>query len=375
MVKVSIVKCPSYDKKTTEEAVFKALSLLGPLGQFLDLSSRFLIKPNLLSARPPESGVDTHPEVVRAVIEFIKKDFKADIFIGDSPGGFISSVDEVYKISGMEGVAKSTGTKTIKFDKIKWINNFPIAQAALDFNLVSIPKLKTHDITTITVAIKNIFGTVAGMYKLECHKRATSPEKFGSLLADLYSVVKPRLSVVDAVCVMEADGPTNGILRNLGLILASSDAVALDAVIAHIIGLNPMDIPMIRFCHERNLGCARLKDIEIVGEKLESVKVNDFKLPSVNKLIFIVDKIPKPIRDQIAKYIYFQPYINTSKCSRCGLCIKSCPMNCMKMDKGQVVIDYKRCIKCFCCREFCVSDAIDIRESFAIRVLKNIRGK
>ncbi len=83
--KVAVVRCPDYDQSNLQDALRKALDLIGEAREF-SKDSKVLIKPNLLSSRPPESGADTHPEFVRAVIKVIKER-GASPYVGDSPAG------------------------------------------------------------------------------------------------------------------------------------------------------------------------------------------------------------------------------------------------------------------------------------------------
>ena len=118
-----------------------------------------------------------------------------------------------------------------------------------------------------TGAIKNMYGIIPYGFRCSFHREYPKSEDFGRMLVDIFSCAPPRLNIMDAVYAMEGEGPSAGSPKNIGLILASSDAVAMDAVAAKIIGLNPMQIHTTKNAAERGLGTARIEEMEILGEK------------------------------------------------------------------------------------------------------------
>ncbi|MDD5429041.1 MAG: DUF362 domain-containing protein, partial [Candidatus Omnitrophica bacterium] len=235
MVKVSLVKCQDYDRDKVFDAVKRCVDLVGGIGAYVRPGTKVLIKPNLLSARTPEEGVDTHPEVVRAVVRLVKAAQGVPI-IGDSPGGYGANIDEIFDKSGMRAMAKEEGAELVKFTASKSIDGIPFTRYLFDCDsVISVPKFKTHCLTVMTAGIKNMYGTVVGLHKVECHSKAPNEEDFVKIIAKVYSVAKPRLTIVDGITAMEGDGPSGGKTRQMGLLMAGADAVAIDAVAAAII--------------------------------------------------------------------------------------------------------------------------------------------
>ncbi|MDP3804293.1 MAG: DUF362 domain-containing protein, partial [Candidatus Omnitrophota bacterium] len=225
MSKVAIARCADYDRDKVFDAVRKAVDLLGGMSEFAKPGMKVLLKPNLLSARTPAEGVDTHPEVVRAVVRLVKSSGATPV-VGDSPGGYGKNIDEVFEISGMKRMAEEEGVELVKFTGSKFVDGIPISRRVFDSDLfISIPKLKTHSITILTAAIKNTFGTIPGLYKAECHSRAPKEEDFAKIIAKVHSIARPHLTVLDGIVGMEGDGPASGNLRNMNFIMASRDAV------------------------------------------------------------------------------------------------------------------------------------------------------
>jgi uncharacterized protein (DUF362 family)/Pyruvate/2-oxoacid:ferredoxin oxidoreductase delta subunit len=320
-------------------------------------------------AKEPESGIDTHPEVVRAVIKILKE-INCKIFVGDGPsvwGNQIQNVEEVYRRSGIKNVCEEEMVTLVKFDKNRWRGIFPLSTWLDNCDyLVNLPKFKTHDLTILTGAIKNLFGLVSGTYKTELHKHYFKAEDFSCVLVDIYEMARPALTIIDGIVAMEGEGPgTSGKLRNTGLLLASSDGVALDSILALIMGLEPQDILTTKEAVKRGLGIADINRIDILGEKLEAVIGEPFQLPAIS----LKTKIPRPIIELAKNLIRFYPKIEYNHCTLCGACIQICPQKVIRMQNKCVVIDYSGCISCFCCQEVCPSAAIKIKKSIVAKLI------
>ncbi len=367
--KVSIVRCKSYNPSLVQEATKRAIDLIGGISSFIKPHSKVLVKPNLLMAKEPEFGVDTHPEVVRAVVKILKE-IHCSICLGDGPsvwGNHTENVDEVYERAGMKKLSYEEDIQLIKFDKRYWRGKFPLTawQDICDY-FVSIPKFKTHDLTTLTGAIKNLYGLVVGTYKAELHKKYFSGEDFAKILVDIYQEARPALTVIDGIVAMEGDGPgTSGKLRNAGLLLAGFDCAALDSILTLIMGLEPFDILTTKEAVTRGLGVADINSIEILGERLEDVIAEPFQLPTTS----MVKKIPRPIIEIAKNLIRFYPKVDHLNCTRCGVCIEACPNKIVSMKSNYIVIDYSKCISCFCCQEACPGSAIKVKKSIFAKMI------
>lgn len=371
--KVSIVRCRDYNEKGVRDALRQALTLIGGWGEIAKKGNRILVKPNMLSARPPESGVNTHPVVVQAVVELLKEE-GAEVLIGDSPGGIMKNgLNSYWEVSGYRKVSEVTGAKLVSLEEHSKEISVPggiiyrklyISAVAVEADaIITLPKLKTHDLTLYTGAVKNLMGLIPGLGKTEIHKRCPKPDELGEALVDIFSVMKPHMAILDAVVGMEGSGPTSGKLRNIGAILTSRDAVALDTVAQAMIGLKPFDVPTTKAAAKRGLGASSLKEIEVLGEPLNKVSINDFIL-SPNAYIRV---IPGPILDLIARRIMVKPVFLRSKCTRCLACRENCPVDAISSVAGYPEVDYRKCILCLCCRELCPEDAVGLRKSFLAR--------
>ncbi|PIV52383.1 MAG: hypothetical protein COY53_10185 [Elusimicrobia bacterium CG_4_10_14_0_8_um_filter_37_32] len=381
--KVVIVKCENYDSKNVDLAVRHAFELLGGIEKYVKSSDRILLKPNLLGAFAPEKGVTTHPEIVRALIRIVKEK-NATPYVGDSHGGGLSeNIDNVLKKTGISKLCDEEKCEIVNFEsagvkRIKATNQnnrkvpvLELTKAVFDFNSVfSIAKMKTHSLMVITGAIKNLYGCVPGLSKTYYHLLATHPQDFAEMLADILSIVKPRLGIIDGITTMEGEGPTYGKLKHLGIIMVSDDLVALDTVMAKIMGLNPKKDPVIRATVRCGLGIGDIENIEILGEKIEDVIPEKFELPPNSKIRLI----PRWLGPLVKKFLWTKPKILQENCTLCQKCLKSCPAQIITVIDKKITIDKSKCIGCMCCYELCPSGAVAIEYSILAKIFFS-RGK
>ncbi|MBU4252030.1 MAG: DUF362 domain-containing protein [Candidatus Omnitrophica bacterium] len=368
--KVSVVKCDTYEPKIVEQAVRDTVDLLGGIANFIKPGSRVLVKPNLLMSKGPECAITTHPEVVRAVIHLLQE-INCKIVVGDGPsvwGQYIENVEEVYKITGISGVCRDEGVQLVNFDKRRMRNKFPLTVWLDECDyLISLPKFKTHEFTLITGAIKNLFGLVSGTYKTELHKNYFAPAEFAKILVDIYQEARPALTIIDGILAMEGDGPaTGGITRQLGLLLAGSDCVALDTVMAKIMGIANYEVLTTKEAAMRGLGENKIDRIKIEGEDIDKLNIRPFILPKNSAKVINLPPIIKKIFKSLVRYY---PYSLRLKCTRCGHCVKVCPKSCIMLRKSGIKIDYNKCIACFCCQEACPEAAIKVKKSILAKFI------
>lgn len=352
------------------EAIFAASERARGLGPH----SKVLIKPNLLAKHVPDHAVTTHPAVVAACIRALRRRGVQDIVVADSPGGLYnpSIMRSVYQASGLSWECRSLETQVytecrsgIRAAQGKLVRQFQLLEPVLqaDF-IVNVPKLKTHVMTGMSCAVKNLFGTVPGLQKAEFHMRFPEKESFGDMLVDLCETVKPDLTVVDGVLAMEGDGPAGGVPRQLNLILGGENPYAIDLTVCHMMGLPAMAVPYLNAAHRRGLCPEKADPTWLCGDVKEADPIGDFRLPESYTNINFSNRAPRAIRwavPGVEKWIAPRPKIEKSKCVGCGKCAEICPGHTIRVEQGKAHIDPKGCIRCFCCHEMCPVKAIRVK--------------
>jgi len=383
---VSIVKCSNYEQDEVDRAVRESLDLIGGLGKFVRKGDNVLLKPNLLAPLPPEEAITTHPNIVRALVKLIEES-ESNAWIGDSSGGlFTGLTSKSLEICGFNRIAEESSAEIKNFDtggivhiahqNGDAVKEFNVAKAVVEADvIISVPKLKIHELLLLTGAVKNLVGVIPGAGKRDLHSKAVKADQLSHVLLDLYAAIKPKLSIMDAVIGLEGrgsiiEGAGFGNPRQIGLVLTSSDAVALDTVAALIMGYDPMKIGTIKLAHSKGLGIGDIKNITILGENLNEMRIENFAKASN----YIMELLPKFLtKTFIDQYISSKPSINLSNCKRCGICQDSCPTRAIDLEPIPS-IDYHSCIRCYCCHEVCTNKAIVLKKTQVARYLLKQKG-
>lgn len=370
---ISIVRCADYDQNRVMSAVRRAVDLVGGISAFVNPGEQVLLKPNLLKARPPEAAVTTHPEVVRAVIRLVHE-AGAHAMVGDSPG--IGDLRRVCERSGILAVIDQEGAVLVEFDDAVAVKStgrfqrFEIARTAIEADaIINLPKFKTHGMTILTGAVKNLFGCIPGKRKVQWHLSAgVDHASFTGMLVELAGLLKPRLTIMDSVVGMEGNGPGSGDPRAIGLVLAGQDPVAVDVVCGEIVGVSPDVLPVVRAASAAGFGESKLENISIRGEALSEVKVLHFRLPPREHPEW---RMPEWARRALKDALTTRPVIDDHACIHCGICQSHCPQKAIAENDNKLVIDYRNCIRCFCCQEFCPSGAITVGKGWMLNLTRS----
>lgn len=268
------------DKGNIEAAVREAITLSGGLEGVIKRDSRVLIKPNQGKPAPSGSGILTDARVTEAVAKIVLELGPKTVIIGDGAiagydfGGF--STEEAFEASGTAEVARKLGIelrnlnrdsfdevtihKPLVMDKVR------IARTALESDIIiSVPVLKSHIRTYATLSLKNMKGAMSGAEKRKSHRLGLD-----MAIVDLNSLVRPSYAVIDAIVGMEGLWQYPQDSRELGLIVAGRDALAVDIVGASLMGIDPKRIMHLQYLAKQEGTMVDLEQIEIVGESLDN---------------------------------------------------------------------------------------------------------
>jgi prephenate dehydratase len=238
---------------------------------------RVLLKPNLGRIGPPESGIVTNPQVIAAAIDFFRDAGASFCAVGESP---ITGIDvmEAFRVSGVEEVCKQRNCPIIDMDIRKPVDmvlpnavaleKVSVCADVFDFDiLVSVPVMKMHMHTGVTLSIKNMKGCLWSRSKVYLHMLPPVPycddKPLNVAVADMASILYPHIALIDGTTGMEGLGPSAGSPKPLGVIVVSTNALAADTVACEIMGVAPNSIPHLRILHERGTGSIDTSQINI----------------------------------------------------------------------------------------------------------------
>lgn len=373
---VFVTRASSYENKELRRAVEAIVDAAGGWDEVSPPERPVLVKPNLMAAREPSRAVTTHPALIRVLGELLAARGR-DVIIGDSPAGVARGIKRVWEITGAAEAARVAGARLVSFEaegsvprpvKSRFVEEVRVTRFCDEATVIGLAKLKTHFLTILTGAVKNCLGVIPGLAKAELHRRAPHPDDFGELLVDLIPALAPRFSFVDGVVGLEGDGPASGNARNFGLVVGGYNAAAVDAVLAHIVGFAPDDVPTVKLSIERGL-TPRAPDIILLDAKYSDLVFDDVATPGS----LWVKHLPRPLLRCAGRQFVIKPAVKVDKCTGCERCVESCPVEAARMADGVAEIDASKCIECLCCYETCADDAVYLKPSRVARLYYALR--
>jgi len=253
-------------------------SLIGPASRIIPPNSRVLIKPNLTAEENLwEKGALTGPLFMRALVEEVQKANPAEVIIAEAIAIGLNT-KKAFAANGYEEVAQATGARLLdlydgEFEEIKTpagglLQSVRVSKTVLQADFfINAPVLKTHFASTLTAAMKNLKGTTPYDEKKRFHYLGLN-----KAVAELNAVLKPHLIVVDGLIALEGDGPVAGTPVGLNLLMAGTDAVAVDTVCARVMDIDPAEVLSLCLAQSMDYGVWDEREIKVTGKSIAEVR-------------------------------------------------------------------------------------------------------
>jgi uncharacterized protein (DUF362 family) len=255
---------------------------------------RVLLKPNFGRIAPPGSGITTDARVVAAAIDAFQE-AGAKVAVGESPIVGVKT-GEAFDAAGMTQIAQDRNCALIDLDERPFvkvpvpggvaIDSLKVCPEVFEYDIVvSLPVMKMHMHTGVTLSVKNMKGCLWRRSKIDLHMlppvEASNEKPIDMAIADLSGVLCPHLAVIDGTVGMEGLGPSAGQPKPLDVIVASADPFAADAIACRLMGIRAEDIPHLRMGAERGYGVIDPGAISITPDNWQD-RISPFALPPEN---------------------------------------------------------------------------------------------
>lgn len=254
------------DPELIKRVTKKAVEAIGGMGKFVTNKSNVIIKPNIAWNRTPEQAANTNPYVVEAIVEMCLEAGAKKVKVLDYT---INPARITYERSGIKAAVDRTKGSVEFVDERKFkeksipqgqvLKSWPIYVDALEADvLINVPVAKHHSLTKLSLGLKNNMGLI--LNREDIHTRIDQK------LADLATVIKPTLTIMDAYRTLTANGPNGGTPKDVklvGQVIAGIDPVAVDSYTATLFGLKGEEVGYIKSASDIGLGQIDLRKIKI----------------------------------------------------------------------------------------------------------------
>lgn len=271
------------DLKTVRGMIEKSLDLIGGLESIIGKAKTVVVKPNLVEVPFETTGgsVVTDPRVLEATVAMLKDAGVERVLVAEGKSvnlkHIASGPRKAFTESGLAAVVERAGGEILGWDEEDFIqvevpggelyDSIGIPKSIVEADaFISVPKMKTHCQTEITVGMKSMQGVFSVEEKQNYHNEA-----FPWKMVDILRVAKPTLTIVDALISGEGYGPIYTDPVEMNLIVSSTDVVAIDAVCSKIMGVEPFEVPITRLGHTEGIGIGDMERIDVEGESIEEV--------------------------------------------------------------------------------------------------------
>ncbi len=366
MERVSVVECSSYEQSQVNAAVKETLR---SLDYRFHENETILIKPNIMSQNRPEQHSITHYSIIDAICGMCRERH-CRIIIGDSIAFYQKGLTrKAFNTSKLAYLADKYDAVLAPFEeeplrrvraKRPGASDLFIPEIIFEVDrVVNVPKLKTHGGLRLSGALKNMFGCLPGGQKQRLHMSTRNNYELSDIFLDINLMVKPDLTIMDAVVSLDGGPSAIGKPVKTSAILASRNAAAVDVAACRIIGYSPEDISTLLCARQRKI-IDSFKEIEVLG---------DIK-PAIFHGIITGEELPKKEDSIFVRHTYVDPAINWNRCTNCGWCILACPADAIAPAGDAPEILMEKCCRCYYCFSFCPEKAIGVQSSLMNKLLR-----
>lgn len=358
--------------RTHRELVLSVVESLGLRACFRQ-ARKILIKPNLVTSKTSSEGVTVDLELLRGLVEVIKEDSEAEIVVGEAA---LINTEEVFRNLGVYGL-EASGCRVENFEKGEWVQVRPpfsllfkkmlVPKTACGSDLIiNVSKMKTHELTGVTLGLKNFFGLLS-----QGARRYAHMNDINRGIVDIYSYFEKEgkvVSVIDGLTALSGkSGPIIGKPVDMDIVVASTSTILGDAAAARIMGADPSGIGHIRLASE-------VMGVDINGADINGAGLAGCASPEAG---FDLPLLPedRPFRVNVWLHHKFHKYPvqkDSGLCTTCRRCESICPKGIVTVEDGAFHYDSAECVHCLCCVEACNAGAISSRmkNEYLFRALK-----
>jgi len=360
-----------------EAAAHRIIAQIGGMASVMRGAKMAVLKPNFVAGRPARTGSTTSFALLKAVAEEVRA-CGAEPVLCESPGTEFDR-EATYAILGVEKFCADNGIRIVRVDPeggeqdwielrptgAKRLRRFRIPHFLQDACLINLPVLKTHVVSTMTLGMKNPMGLLP-----RPDRRAMHTLGIDQCIVDMNRGIKPDLTIVDGSVGQDGEGPLYGEQADLQVLVAGRNSLAVDLVCCQLVGVKPGAIAHLRLALEQ-LGRPSWTP---VGEDAGVIK--QFRLPEHKPLYRFIFWLMYPLDypyswmaergKHLCTTLYStglvgtRPQINEASCTRCGICVETCPLPGV-IDLKTLQVNAQTCQRCLLCYEACPEHAISVK--------------